>query len=72
MTDGPIASNSSRCYQVTHRTVYRYSDVVTSSFTVFLTKKTSSPTKAQWRDEHDSQPQTQQAKVTADQHQPST
>jgi transglutaminase-like putative cysteine protease len=32
MTDGPIASGSSRCYQITHRTVYRYSDVVTSSY----------------------------------------
>ena len=32
MTDGPISSGSIRCYQVTHRTVYRYSDVVTSSY----------------------------------------
>jgi transglutaminase-like putative cysteine protease len=32
MTDGPISSGSSRCYQVTHRTVYRYADVVTSSY----------------------------------------
>jgi transglutaminase-like putative cysteine protease len=32
VTDGPIASPSSRCYQVAHRTVYRYSDVVTSSY----------------------------------------
>ena len=32
MTDGPIPSASSRCYQITHRTVYRYSDVVTSSY----------------------------------------
>jgi transglutaminase-like putative cysteine protease len=32
MTDGPISSGSSRCYQITHRTVYRYSDVVTSSY----------------------------------------
>ena len=30
--DGPTASNSGRCYQVTHRTIYRYSDVVTSSY----------------------------------------
>jgi transglutaminase-like putative cysteine protease len=30
--DGPTASESSRCYQITHRTVYRYSDVVTSSY----------------------------------------
>ena len=30
--DGPTASGSSRCYQITHRTVYRYSDVVTSSY----------------------------------------
>jgi transglutaminase-like putative cysteine protease len=32
VTDGPIASGSSRSYQVTHRTVYSYSDVVTSSY----------------------------------------
>jgi len=32
MTDGPISSGSSRCYQITHRTVYRYSDAVTSSY----------------------------------------
>ena len=32
MTDRPIASPSSRCYQITHSTVYRYSDVVTSSY----------------------------------------
>ncbi len=32
MTDGPIASGSSRSYQITHRTVYSYSDVVTSSY----------------------------------------
>jgi transglutaminase-like putative cysteine protease len=32
VTDGPIASASSRCYQITHRTVYRYSDAVTSSY----------------------------------------
>jgi transglutaminase-like putative cysteine protease len=32
VTDGPIASASSRCYQITHRTVYRYSEVVTSSY----------------------------------------
>src|SRR5215203_724125 len=32
MSDGPIASASSRCYQVTHRTVYSYSDAVTSSY----------------------------------------
>lgn len=30
--DGPTASNSGRCYRVTHRTIYRYSDVVTSSY----------------------------------------
>lgn len=34
--DGPIAADSgshfSRCYQITHRTTYRYSDVVTSSY----------------------------------------
>ena len=32
MTDGPIASPSSRCYQISHSTVSRYSDVVTSSY----------------------------------------
>lgn len=32
MTDGPIASVSSRSYQIAHRTVYSYSDVVTSSY----------------------------------------
>lgn len=32
MTDGPIASVSSRSYQIAHSTVYRYSDVVTSSY----------------------------------------
>ena len=32
MTDGPIASAVSRCYQIAHHTVYRYSDVVTSSY----------------------------------------
>jgi transglutaminase-like putative cysteine protease len=32
VTDGPIASASSRCYQIAHSTVYRYSDVVTSSY----------------------------------------
>jgi transglutaminase-like putative cysteine protease len=32
MTDGPIRSDSTRCYQVSHSTVYRYSDVVTSSY----------------------------------------
>lgn len=42
MTDGPIASRSSRCYKVTHRTVYRYSDVVTSSYgRGFLTPRDS-------------------------------
>jgi transglutaminase-like putative cysteine protease len=29
---GPTPSPTGRCYQVTHRTVYRYSDVVTSSY----------------------------------------
>jgi transglutaminase-like putative cysteine protease len=29
---GPTPTASSRCYQITHRTVYRYSDVVTSSY----------------------------------------
>jgi len=32
MTDGPISSGSTRCYQIAHRTVYRYSDTVTSSY----------------------------------------
>jgi transglutaminase-like putative cysteine protease len=32
VTDGRIASASSRCYQISHSTVYRYSDVVTSSY----------------------------------------
>jgi transglutaminase-like putative cysteine protease len=32
VTDGPIPSGSSRSYQITHRTVYSYSDVVTSSY----------------------------------------
>jgi transglutaminase-like putative cysteine protease len=32
VTDGPIATGPSRSYQVTHRTVYSYSDVVTSSY----------------------------------------
>lgn len=32
MTDGPVTSGATRCYQVTHHTVYRYSDVVTSSY----------------------------------------
>ena len=40
--DGPTASGSSRCYQVVHRTVYRYSDVVTSSYgRGFLTPRDS-------------------------------
>ena len=40
--DGPTASGSSRCYQVTHRTVYQYSDVVTSSYgRGFLTPRDS-------------------------------
>lgn len=30
--DGPTPSPGSRCYRVTHRTEYRYSDVVTSSY----------------------------------------
>jgi transglutaminase-like putative cysteine protease len=32
VSDGPIATGLSRSYQVTHRTVYSYSDVVTSSY----------------------------------------
>jgi transglutaminase-like putative cysteine protease len=40
--DGPPGSSASRCYQVTHRTVYRYSDVVTSSYgRGFLTPRDS-------------------------------
>ena len=40
--DGPTASGSSRCYQIAHRTVYRYSDVVTSSYgRGFLTPRDS-------------------------------
>lgn len=40
--DGPATSGSSRCYQVSHRTVYRYSDVVTSSYgRGFLTPRDS-------------------------------
>jgi transglutaminase-like putative cysteine protease len=40
--DGPTTSGSSRCYQVMHRTVYRYSDVVTSSYgRGFLTPRDS-------------------------------
>lgn len=31
VTDGPIAGGG-RCYEITHRTVYRYSDDVTSSY----------------------------------------
>jgi transglutaminase-like putative cysteine protease len=31
-SDRGISTGSSRCYQITHRTVYRYSDVVTSSY----------------------------------------
>ena len=40
--DGPTANASSRCYQITHHTVYRYSDVVTSSYgRGFLTPRDS-------------------------------
>jgi len=43
--DGPthaVTSGGSRCYQITHRTVYRYSDVVTSSYgRGFLTPRDS-------------------------------
>jgi transglutaminase-like putative cysteine protease len=40
--DGPTASGSSRCYRIAHRTVYRYSDVVTSSYgRGFLTPRDS-------------------------------
>jgi transglutaminase-like putative cysteine protease len=43
VTDGPIASASSRCYQISHSTVYRYSDAVTSSYgRGFLTPRDSS------------------------------
>ncbi|MDT5185872.1 MAG: hypothetical protein QOI29_4030 [Mycobacterium sp.] len=40
--DGPTASHASRCYKVTHRTVYKYSSVVTSSYgRGFLTPRDS-------------------------------
>lgn len=40
--DGPTASRTSRCYQIMHRTVYEYSDVVTSSYgRGFLTPRDS-------------------------------
>ena len=40
--DGPTASGTSRCYAVSHRTVYQYSDVVTSSYgRGFLTPRDS-------------------------------
>ncbi|MCH9642680.1 MAG: transglutaminase family protein [Actinomycetia bacterium] len=40
--DGLTASKTSRSYQITHRTVYRYSDVVTSSYgRGFLTPRDS-------------------------------
>jgi transglutaminase-like putative cysteine protease len=43
VTDGPIASASTRCYQISHTTVYRYSDDVTSSYgRGFLTPRDSS------------------------------
>jgi transglutaminase-like putative cysteine protease len=42
VTDGPIASPSTRCYQISHSTVYRSSDVVTSSYgRGFLTPRDS-------------------------------
>jgi len=42
VTDGPIAAAQSRCYQISHGTVYRYSDVVTSSYgRGFLTPRDS-------------------------------
>ena len=42
MTDGPTGTAAGRCYQITHRTVYRYSDVVTSSYgRGFLTPRDS-------------------------------
>ncbi len=41
--DGPATSSSSRCYEVTHSTVYQYSDAVTSSYgRGFLTPRDSS------------------------------
>jgi transglutaminase-like putative cysteine protease len=40
--DGPTIVTSSRCYEITHHTVYRYSDVVTSSYgRGFLTPRDS-------------------------------
>jgi len=42
LPDGPTPSGSSRCYQVSHRTTYRYSDDVTSSYgRGFLTPRDS-------------------------------
>ena len=42
MTHGPTGTAAGRCYQITHRTVYRYSDVVTSSYgRGFLTPRDS-------------------------------
>jgi transglutaminase-like putative cysteine protease len=31
-TEAPTATGSSRCYRISHRTVYRYADVVTNSY----------------------------------------
>ena len=40
--DGPTGTLASRCYQITHRTVYQYSDIVTSSYgRGFLTPRDS-------------------------------
>ena len=42
VTHGPTGTAAGRCYQITHRTVYRYSDVVTSSYgRGFLTPRDS-------------------------------
>ncbi len=43
MTAGPIVGAGTRCYEITHRTVYQYSDVVTGSYgRGFLTPRDSS------------------------------
>jgi transglutaminase-like putative cysteine protease len=42
VTEEPTPSGATRCYQITHHTVYRYSDVVTSSYgRGFLTPRDS-------------------------------
>ena len=42
MSDGPIGTAASRCYQITHRTGCRYSGIVSSSYgRGFLTPRDS-------------------------------